>query len=950
MKGLGSPSEADDFRERDTLMVAREKIVPALPPSSVLALEPSPNDVHDSRAANGDESELPKWQSRENEKQLFSGDTIVGTSLGYTQVAHGFGSSSDLEKDLEIFGSTTEEFFDAVSGHPNDLWTFSTPGIGQVEDEAPKNQRKKSFFKATGAMEKKNSTKEMICQADEPTADPMQMSGLKLLAAAIIPVQAEVRRFLAMRHALTRMWALIIIQTYCRKWISQKRFSKVIESAIAIQATLRGKLTRDALDFRHGCAIEVQRITRGYLATMRVYEDIYRVTMIQSYVRMKQATSKATLRLASIIQVQSVVRGFLTRHQQDYEKVCAVAIQANWRRFYTRLNYQFDLLDVIIAQSVCRRKLAIWKLRRMESNRLEKAAIVIQTRWRQYDCRMKCLQSTADILIAQSAVRRYLAIKRAHRMKYKNLILFQAIVRGFSARKIVRRHIAARKIQSAWRGFVSYADYMFLIADVVTAQKFARIWLATRAADRMRDAKWGATIIQSACRVVLCKAKARRVAIVRELARMATKTAEKEDRAATSIQTLVRGLQTRSAYMAYLAARKIQAFWRCRNLRNGYTCYRAAVTIQSRLRAMKARQDIVILRGEVLAATLIQSAWRGFLSYTDYIFTVSDVVTVQKVSRGFLTRRNKGIVVTEALSERRKRINAATSVQKGCRGLLARQKYWYTLGCTMQIQSWIRGRLVMLQLRREEKARLRLQSVARRYLSRQEYVQKKFIFLLRQSAEQERLKKVAALVIQDRARKYMHRRKRDGAAQTIQRFFLLVRIDVKQIVQASKRRRHWRKQKPRKDFDVGNNDLLEDAWVRALSSSSLGNDSIVAQTISSLGSSTYEDWCHGEGHDRSQRKKRGKICKKDSIGAKGKISLPPSCPYTSSSSTALRVNHGEEAEYSKLRGPTTAFYRLPPARTKNMDSREMSDDLELEEAYLDAEIHTAKGRRIANEM
>jgi hypothetical protein len=787
---------------------------------------------------------------------------------------------------------------------------------------------------------------------DEATSDPMQQAGLKLLSAAIIPMQAQVRRFLAMRQALTRMWALIVIQTYTRKWMAQKRYVNTVKSAVAIQAVIRGRLARDDLDFKHVCAIEIQRVTRGYVATMRVYEDIYRVTMVQSYVRMRQAMDKTTLKLAHVIQVQSVVRGFLTRRRQEYQQVCAVAIQANWRRFYTRLNYQFDLLDIIITQSVWRKKLAIQQVDRKKEERFDKAVISVQSRWRQYDCTMNYMQSLADILVAQSAVRRYLALKRANRIRHKEVIVTQAIVRGFLGRKTLQKHIAARKIQSVWRGFVSYADYMFSIADIVAVQKVARGWLAKRAAKHAREVNSAATTIQSACRVLLGKAQARRMAEVRELATLAKKIADKEAGAATSLQTLVRRVQTRSAYIAFIAARKIQAFWRCRSLHNAYKCYRAAVTIQSSFRAMKARQDIVILRGEVLAATLIQSAWRGFLSYTDYIFTIADVITAQKMARGFLARKNEGIHVIQALAERRTRIDAATTVQKGCRGLVARQRYWYTLGCTMQIQSWMRGRLVILQLRREEKARLQLQSSARRYLARQEYLQRKFIFMLIQTAEQERSKKVAALVIQEQAQKYLNEKRRDEAALVIQRFFLRVRSELDQIVRASKRRKNWRKKQSRKRNDNnGEDDLFEDAWLNAVSGSNLENDSFLAQTISNLGSNASKDGSRNDGHRRSSS--RGgdsfkKDSKKASTGAKKMNRLPPA--YSHGPSTVLRVNHDEPSEYSQVTASTTTFFRLPPARMTKMDPREMSEDLELEEAYMDAEISNAKGRRIADKM
>ncbi|KAL3943446.1 MAG: hypothetical protein SGBAC_002494 [Bacillariaceae sp.] len=750
---------------------------------------------------------------------------------------------------------------------------------------------------------------------EEETLDPMQQAGLKMLSATIIPMQAQVRRFLAMRRALTRMWALIVIQAHTRRWIAEKRLKNTLQSAVTIQAVVRGHLARDDLDFKHVCAIEIQRVMRGYISTMKVYEDIYKITVIQSFVRMKQAVDKASWKMAHIVQLQSVFRGFLVRRRQEYQQICAIAIQANWRRFYHRLNYQFDLLDIIIAQSVWRKKMAILKVESIRRRRLDKAAVMIQSKCRQIQCTAHYIQDMAHILVAQSALRRYLATKRARLIRDYWVIPAQAYTRGFLGRRALEKHRAARQIQSTWRGFVSYADYMFNIADIVTVQKVARGWLARREANHARKLNSAATTIQSACRLVLSKAQISRVSEVREMEKLSRELAEKEVNAATTIQTGIRRMQTQSAYVAFMAARRIQTFWRCRNLSNAYKYYRAAMAIQAHFRGMKSRQETLILRGEILAATIIQSAWRGFVSYTDYIFTVNDIITVQRVFRGHIARKTKdGATVQLALRKRRQKVAAARTIQKGCRGLLHRQRYWYTLGCTMQVQSWMRGRLVVLQLRREEKTR---------------------------TAEQERSKQIEALVIQEKARNDVDEKRRHNAACTIQRFFVSVREEVDQLVRAAKRRKNWRKKMSRSQHgENGADDLLEGAWLDAACDSNLENDSFLAQTIANIGSqlesrgskdmSTFEGSSQSIGNYSNEKDGR-----KSHPKAKKNL-LPPS----ESNSTAN--------EFSKLTGSETTFYRLPPARMRRMDSREMDDDLELEEAFMDTKIFNAKSRRIAN--
>jgi hypothetical protein len=1007
--------------------------------------------------------------------------------------------------------------------------------------------------------------------------DPMQRAGLRLLSAAIIPIQTEVRRFLAMRRALTRMWALIVIQTYARRWMARKQYQKEITSIVAVQALFRGGDARNDLVYHHICVIEIQRFVRGYLATMRVYEDIYKVTMVQSYVRMKLAMDKATHRMALVIQLQSVVRSFLTRRRLEYQEACAVAIQANWRCFFTRLTYQFDLLDIIIVQSVWRRRVATRKVELLRQERRDRFATILQAKWRSYDCTMNYLHFLADVLIAQSAVRRFLSkkhvaglknhaattiqsiarcyIKRRYFGEYCAARKIQSVWRGcvkyrsfgeyFSARTIqsawrtfIRlksfreycatrqiqsawrgfiksksfgEYCAARKIQSAWRGFVCYADYMFSIADIVVVQKLARRWLAIRAANKLRyshqiqsattiqrawrdfycarriqrawrshsfhverkkaairiqqnwrcfvdeteyvvmkyefyaartiQSYWrrfwcfsnfiialdcsiqiqsvfrgylqrrkfdtmhlAATHIQSACRIYLSKREACRMSMVKALSWASTSHSGMENSAATSIQRIFRGAQARQAvslyssarkiqslvrgrqartavrlylcarliqarwrsviprrvYISFIATRRIQTFWRCKRMHNAYKYYRAALIIQTQFRAIRARQDVLVVRGECLAATLIQCAWRGFVCYTDYIFTVSDIIATQKLARAYLARKKYSGKIKGNVFQKKQEMAGCTKIQKVCRGFIARQRYWYTLGCTMQIQSWIRGRLAVLRVRGEQKARLTLQCFARRCFGRQEYLQRKFIYMLIQTAEQERTKRVAAMLIQEQCRTCLEQRGRDQAARVIQRFFLMVKFEVDRMVRATKRRRNWRK-KTKNRHDNVEDALLEDAWLSAVSHSNLENDPISrhisnVQPAASLdlgrNKNDQEEGNRSQSRDPSRKNKQGP----------GNTSRQDRSPNVDSSknqekkrhrvhkiSTIVRLDHDDDrSEFSGLTASTANFIRMPLPRMRRLDSGERDEDLALEEAFIDAEIFSAKERRMAD--
>jgi hypothetical protein len=127
-------------------------------------------------------------------------------------------------------------------------------------------------------------------------------------------------------------------------------------------------------------------------------------------------------------------------------------------------------------------------------------------------------------------------------------------------------------------------------------------------------------------------------------------------------------------------------------------------------------------------------------------------------------------------------------------------------GTLWAVLSWIRGRIVVLKVRREQRARLTLQCFGRRCLSRQVCLQRKFIFKLISTADIEKTKKVAANLIQDQFRSHLDDRKRDESAHlddqkrdeaacVIQRFFLMVKREVDRMVRESKKRRRRKKKK-----------------------------------------------------------------------------------------------------------------------------------------------------------
>lgn len=1149
---------------------------------------------------------------------------------------------------------------------------------------------------------------------EKKISDPMHRAGLRLLAAAVIPIQAEMRRFLAKREALNRMWAIVVIQASVRRWlvlrqidredeaaliiqaafadyltreyarvliqanvrrwlvqrrmrkafaatliqaqfrrwvlekayrrlagavriqkcvrgwIAYKKFWLQVLAAIQIQAIFRGWLVRDFVEDQHYCATQIQRIYRGYRATMNVYEVIYKVTLVQSFVRMKIAVEKATYKLAFIIQIQSIIRGYSTRKRLITMNQKAVAIQRHWRGYSMRLNYHLDLLDIILVQSLFRRRIAQKEFANLNDEHRVRCAIIIQSQWRCYDCTMNYLHYLADVLILQSAVRRWIASRYVddlrHQREFVSARRIQAHVRGFMVRHENKQTKAAVTIQKTWRGFVSYAEYMFTIADIVTAQTQARCWVARRRRKHLLDIRESkaATIIQTQWRgatarrtkktvlqhVIICQSVSRRLiakirfrrnllerhcAMVIQRFWNSYRVRQKEKAAATSIQKVSRGfsqrnryavvikehrasiliqaawrrfwlfsnfiitldsiivaqsvvrcyltradlrnkaakatliqakqrsiharrtasaksmvkalcsasdaiagkevesaviiqtnlrgytgrsnlflhrmariiqtnwrgviprrtleqnraalrLQTwwrrlvlfvafnqymasrriqtiwrasvdRARYKQYMSSRKIQTAWRMFVTRLAFTRYQAAKKIQATWRCYIAREKYLQWLVTVEAATMIQSAWRSFVCYTDYIFTLADIVTVQRRARGYIHRkvyakkyeehqrkiaeqverdnvrqssavhiqrvfrghvqrgqylrmssvvdiqrvfrghraRCEVYILKRYLAEVKSRNKAALLIQKIWRGYDQKQKFWYVLGCAIQIQCMFRGIAARLRFVDELGSVIVVQSVARRWFAIRNFNQMRLIAYLLNSANQDKLQKHnAATKLQRWYKESIYPKRNSHAAIKIQSFFRMVKAMVDREVKAEKKRRKRRKQqKKNRSVSALDEALLEDAW-DSVSPSVTKEVSIAEAAVADvLGKSNSVATRQGR-QDNSSGRNLTRSKSRDSMGMK-KALLPPSYYVEESDDVGadaparmVRLKGGIDdsdamSEVSGLTAPTV--FRAPPSRLEQMGEKELTADLSLEEAWVDMEIQNVKTKQ-----
>lgn len=127
---------------------------------------------------------------------------------------------------------------------------------------------------------------------------------------------------------------------------------------------------------------------------MHVFEDLYSITIVQSVIRRFLAINKAVDRLSSVIAIQAWYRGCSARFDMGEKEYSAIAIQSNWRRYLCQMSYQFDIIDIIIVQSIVRRRKAIREREFLEIEQEDLCAVKIQSAWRSYDCSMTFVRFT----------------------------------------------------------------------------------------------------------------------------------------------------------------------------------------------------------------------------------------------------------------------------------------------------------------------------------------------------------------------------------------------------------------------------------------------------------------------------------------------------------------------------------------------------------------------------
>lgn len=166
--------------------------------------------------------------------------------------------------------------------------------------------------------------------------------------------------------------------------------------------------------------------------------------------------------------VQAQVRGFIAKRITADRMYAVILIQAVIWSHLSRI-YVTKMRAAAMMQGIVRGVLA----RKLAAQR-RGAATVIQAIWRSFATRLICQMDYVDIIVVQSIVRRWLCSRRRH----------QLIRESHDA--------AAVKIQSAWRGFQDYTNYIFAMADIIFVEHNIRTACSTNVASQSES--WSFTV------------------------------------------------------------------------------------------------------------------------------------------------------------------------------------------------------------------------------------------------------------------------------------------------------------------------------------------------------------------------------------------------------------------------------------------------------------------------
>jgi hypothetical protein len=670
--------------------------------------------------------------------------------------------------------------------------------------------------------------------------------------------------------------------------IQRAGFRLLSKAAIPIQATVRRYLAqREAVD-RMWALIEIQSYCRRWKCEAFKLAHTYSATRIQAAFRGWRDRDTLEDHHFCATQIQKVIRGYLvfTFVREILKRVPLV--QAQIRGFIAKRIAADRLYAIILIQAVVRSHLSRVFVTKM------RAAASIQRIARGILARKEATQRRAAATVIQATWRSF-STRLMFQLDFVDIITVQSIVRRWLACKrkyemnMEQRKAAAIKIQAAWRGYHDYTLYIFSMADIIVVQRAFRMWQAKMKVDAMRRQKKARVLNyrMNSCATTIQSFWRRFAAQSEFVSQLVNIILIQVSNSATTVSPNLQLTIVSSGFCFQSMARRYLA----RKLRFHVADWkilriRAACSVQKWRRMILFRRSLKVHR----AATKIQTLWRGFWQYTHYIIVQYEIVRVQALVRGNLARN--------------------------CFGM--------RLGCAIIIQA-----------------------TGRQFLARKRVRSLRTAYVLVRGASLAIRESIACRKIQILWRHLRRLKIEKAAGLVIERFFLMVKEEVDREIRRREKRRtsKSKREKRRRHKKEPEDKILERAWLNTVDENKV--DEFAYPMNSDSKSIGAESRSKSAPRLRNTFSTESGVSFHPSVVSNGKASTVVSqkkhVTLRDDADVLVNQRSSDDSDVSGLTNPTYRFAHR--SRQTALTQKELSDDLSLEEAFLDVQAHHTKQKR-----
>lgn len=336
----------------------------------------------------------------------------------------------------------------------------------------------------------------------------------------IIKIQSVVRRLLSRSKFMMKTSSILKVQSYWRRRLEERNYAQILYAIVSLQSFIRLKfVAKQCAIEKKACihiqrafrsqrryriskkakvlielliqaqnettaAIQIQSVIRSFQCRQQVFSQRYyrndAAKIIQTKWRGVSAVKKFHSLIKSATLIQRLLRGFLIKRKNMQQARAVILIQKNWRRFDFVKHFWLAKNNILKLQSAIRGMLV----------------------------RQRCHTKRESILQIQRFVRNQLATKRLARMLNEEkvehaAIIIQSHTRQTIARsKFLRAQLGALKIQSMWRMYKKKTYYGIALFSIIQAQSSIRRFLAKKC---LSTKYLAALKVQSFARIAMAK-------------------------------------------------------------------------------------------------------------------------------------------------------------------------------------------------------------------------------------------------------------------------------------------------------------------------------------------------------------------------------------------------------------------------------------------------------------